>query len=54
MKRLLCVVLCILLAVAVVGCGAPEAEPSESAEASATVEPTPIYIIFKTRADRAA
>lgn len=42
MKRLLCVVLCVLLAVAVVGCGAPEAEPSESAEASATVEPTPI------------
>ena len=41
MKRLLCVVLCILLAVAVVGCGAPEAEPSESAEASATVKPTP-------------
>ncbi len=32
MKRLLCVVLCILLAVAIVGCGAPEAEPSESAE----------------------
>lgn len=52
MKRLLCVVLCILLAVAVVGCGAPEAEPSESAEASATPTPTPAVDLIETKTEK--